>query len=307
MAIQAYRTQPYAKSLQSAIPQIETFLQSSEQILIITGMIGTGLEQLLKPIVAKALVQRRNSSVLAPNRRIASCYSVEAGSIYNHIYSGNPRLDQEKLIYDLTENKDTEKHFYVVGDAHLISDSKFETDDSRYGSGQILTDFLSFTDIKESKRQIIFLGDPFQLTRGKADESALFNERLQAIAEFQVNEISLDYILPDQENDLFVGNCLKLTKCVKEGIFNQIYITTDSWRCIESPTEKLLKHQLLQDLFIRDSNFTKFVAFSHREVNQINNWLRQKVFGRGDTISPGDLVHIQVVLNSNGYDFSEAL
>lgn len=281
------------KSLQVAISQIETFLQSSERILIITGMIGTGLEQLLKAIVAKALVQRRNSSVLAPNRRIASRYSVGADSIYNHIYSGKARVDKEKLIYDLTKNKDTEKHLYVVSDAHLISDSKFETDDSRrYGSGQLRTDFLSFADIKESKRQIIFLGDPFQLTRGKAEESALCNERLQAIAEFPVNEISLDYVLPERENDLFVGNCLKLAKCIKEGIFNQIYITNDGWRCIESPNEKLLKHQLLQDLFIRDSKFTKFVAFSNREVNQINDWLRQKVFGRGDTISPGDIVHI---------------
>lgn len=281
------------KSLEVAISQIETFLQSSERILIITGMIGTGLEQLLNAIVAKALVQRRNSSVLAPNRRIASHYSVEANSIYNHIYSSNPRLDKEKFIYDLTDNKDTEKHLYVVSDAHLISDSRFETDDSRrYGSGQLLTDFLSFIDINKSERQIIFLGDPFQLTRGKADESALCNERLQAITKFQVNEISLDCILTERENDLFVGNCLKLAKCIKKGIFNQINITTDGLRCIESPTDKTPKHQLLQNLFIRESKFTKFVAFSHREVNQINNWLRQNIFGRGDTISTGDVVHV---------------
>ena len=279
-------------SLRPAISQVETFLDSSERIIIVAGMIGTGLEQLASAIAFKALGKGRNFSILAPNRRIALRYAGEVSSIYTHIYSANPRLEKEKFIYDLTENKDTEKQLYIISDAHLISDSKFETDDSSYGTGQLLTDFLSFADLKESKRQIIFLGDPFQLTRGKADESALCNERLQAITDSQAGEISLDRILPGNENDLFVRNCLNLAKCINETIFNQIYISTDALQVIEAPTEKELRPQSLHDLFIKDPKFTKYIAFSHAEVNRINSWLRQRVFGRGDTITAGDIVNI---------------
>jgi hypothetical protein len=282
------------QSLQSAMSRIAAFLNSSEQILIVTGMIGTGLEQLLKAIAVRALTQGRNYTVLAPNRRIALRYpiEVEAESIYTHLYSRNPKFQKDQIIYDLTANNDTEKHLYIVGDAHLVSDSQFETDVLRYGSGQLLTDLLNFAEIKESERQIIFLGDPFQLTRGKADESALFTERLQAITGCQVDKISLEYILAGKEEDVFVGNCLELARCIREGIFNQLCITTDGLRCIEAQTGKADKHQLLQNVFIETPKATKFIAFSHAEVNQINNWLRQKVFGRDEALGSGDIVHI---------------
>ena len=279
-------------SLHSTISQVEIFLESLERIMLITGMIGTGVEQLLNAIASKALKNGRNYTILAPNRRIASRYEVEAGSIYTHIYSANPKLDKEKFIYDLAENKDAENQLYIIGDSHLISDSIFETDDSRYGSGQLLTDFLSFSNLQDSQRQIIFIGDPFQLTRGKADESSLSNQRLQVITNFQANEVSLDRILPQRENDLFVVNCLKLAQSIKENSFNQIHISTDNFQVIEAPSEQIPKHQILKNLFTQDPKLTKFVAFSHAETNKINNWLRKKIFERADNISPGDIVHI---------------
>jgi hypothetical protein len=279
-------------SFQGVISQIENFLESSERILTISGMIGTGLEKIIDVITSKTLEKSRYYSVLAPNRRLASNYPVEADSIYTHIYSRNPKLDNEKFIYALTDNKDTEKHLYIIGDAHLISNSKFETDDSRYGSGQILTDLLTFIDLKESERQIIFLGDPFQITRGKADESALCKERLQSITEFQVNEVVLDYIIPEKENDLFVRNCLNLAERINERVFNQMDIATDGIEIIEAPSDKESEYLLIKDLFCKDLVSTKFIAFSNLEVNQFNAWIRQNVFKRFNRISSGDIVHI---------------
>lgn len=282
----------FPDSLHHAISQVETFLESPERIMILTGMIGTGIEQVMIATASVALKNGRNFTILAPNRRIALRYEIEADSIYTHIYSANPKLDKEKFVYELLENKEVGNHLYIVGDAHLISDSIFETDDSRYGSGQLLTDFLNFSGISDSERQIIFLGDPFQLTRGKADESALCNDRLQAITSFKVNEVYLDRILPDQENSLFVINCLRLAQCIKEGAFNQIHIATNTSQVIEAPSEQISKHQILEKLFIEDPKSTKFISFTHAETNQINNWIRRKVFGRADNISPGDIVHI---------------
>ncbi|NJL11088.1 MAG: ATP-binding domain-containing protein [Calothrix sp. SM1_7_51] len=279
-------------SFQSVTSKVENFLESSERILIISGMIGTGLEQLIDAIASKALEKSRYYSVLAPNRRLASHYLVEADSIYTHIYSRNPKLDNEKFIYALTDNKDIRRQLYIIGDAQLISDSKFETDNLRYGSGQILTDLLSFINLKESERQIIFLGDPFQITRGKADESVLCNERLHSVTGFQVSEVVLKYISPEKENDLFVHNCLKLAERINKKIFNQMDIATDGIKIIESPSEQASKHQLIQDLFLKDSISTKFIAFSNSEVNQFNNWLRRNIFNRSGSINSGDIVHI---------------
>lgn len=279
-------------SLHRTISQVEIFLESPQRIMLITGMIGTGVEQLLIGIAAKALKNGRNYTILAPNRRIASRYEIEADSIYSHIYSANPKLDKEKFIYDLAENKDAENQLYIIGDSHLISDSIFETDDSRFGSGQLLTDFLNYSNLQDSQRQIIFIGDPFQLTRGKADESALCNQRLEVITNFQANEVFLDCILPQRKNDLFVVNCLKLAQSIKKNSFNNFHIDTDAFQVIEAPSEQKSKHQMLENLFTQDAKLTKFVAFSHAQTNKINNWLRKKVFGRADNLSPDDIVHI---------------
>lgn len=281
-------------SIDSARAQIRSFIESSEQILVVTGMIGAGIEQLLRYIVEQALYLGRNYSVLGPNRRIASRYPVNnAESIYTHIYSGNPRFDKEKFVYDLTsQRKPDDKHLYVMGDAHLISDSKFETDNAIYGSGKLLTDFLEFAGLQRSKRQIIWLGDPFQLTRGKADESALCTERLQALTGLPVQTVWLRYILPGNEDDLFVDNCLNLAKSMESGRFNELGIKTDGIRCIEAPNEPLSQHQIFHNFFTEEPKLTKFVCFSHAQVNQMNNWVRQNIFSRGEAITVGDIVHI---------------
>jgi hypothetical protein len=285
-------SQKVPEYLQDTLHKIEAFIESPERILIISRMIGTGLEKLITVLVSTALEKNRYYSLLAPNSRLASQYLVQADSVYTHIYSRNPKLDNEKFIYALTDNKSTEKHLYIIGDAHLISDSKFETDDFRYGSGQILTDIFDFINLKESKRQIILLGDPFQITRGKADESALCSERLEAVSGFKISRIDLNYIIPEKADKLFILNCLKLAESINEKRFNQMNITTNGIDVIESPSEKIPEHQLIQDLFLKNSISTKFIAFSNSEVNQFNNWLRQNIFKRNNNISSGDIVHI---------------
>jgi len=47
------------------------------------------------------------------------------------------------------------------GSSYLNSATpKFEKNELRYGSGQLLTDFLTFSSLNKSQRKIIFLGDP---------------------------------------------------------------------------------------------------------------------------------------------------
>lgn len=280
----------FPDALRSTISQVERFLGSSDQLLTITGMIGTGLEKLISIIASKTLDQRRTLSVLAPNRRIASRYGVEVDSIYNYIYSKNPKHKNDKLVYELCDTKDSEQQLYIVSDAHLVSDAKYETDESCYGSGQLLTDFLCFADLQESKRQIIFLGDSFQLTRGKTDGTALYSQRLQALTNLQVRVVPLDRILLENQDNLFVQNCLRLAKGISEGTFNQLSVITDGLKVVEAPVEQTLKHQLLQDLFLKEPRLTKFTAFSHAEANKINKWIRKRVFRRGDAITEGDIV-----------------
>ncbi len=277
--------------LQSVVYRVEQFLGSSNKILIVTGMIGTGLNLLQTAIGDTSRSLSRNYSVLAPNSKIASLYPVESQSIYSHIFTKNYKVEKEQLVYGLKKNEDTEKQVYIVGDAHLISDSLFETDVFRYGSGQLLTDFLAYTDIKESKRQVIFLGDPFQISRGKTDESALCLERLQAAIGGEIERINLDFILPGEEQNLFVRNCQQLAKSISCGRFNHLAAIADSSNCIQI-VDRSDEQEVSKATFLENSKFTKFIVSSNESVNRINNHVRKNFFGRGKDIVAGDIVHI---------------
>ncbi|BAU16101.1 hypothetical protein LEP3755_66680 (plasmid) [Leptolyngbya sp. NIES-3755] len=142
---------------QSTIAQIRAFLNSDERLLVVISMIATGLDVMLESISAAAIEQGRNCSILGPNRRIANQYGVEARSIYTAIYSGNPKLKHNQFVFDLAPNHDTENHLYVLGDAYLVSDTPFETDRLRYGSGQLLGDLLNFINVTLSLHQFVGL------------------------------------------------------------------------------------------------------------------------------------------------------
>ncbi|AUS98968.1 hypothetical protein CLI64_00315 [Nostoc sp. CENA543] len=279
--------------LQSPLSQITKFLESPEKILILSGMIGTGLEAFFKLIANQALKQGRNYSVLAPNRRIAYRYPVsEAESIYTCIYSGNPKIKQDKIIYDLITNQNNDRHLYIIGDSHLVSDANFEANLRCYGSGQLLTDLFNFVDIEKSNRQIIFIGDPFQIPRGKIDESALCSERITAITGCPVKTVYLEYIVPENQNSLLIKNALELASSIRDKKFNYLHIMTDNLQCLASPKEKEDKYKLVTSLFEQESNSTKFLAYSHAKVNEINNWIRHKIFQRDHNIACGDIVNI---------------
>lgn len=279
------------KSLESVVYGVEQFLASSKKILIVTGMRGTGLELLQKAIADTSRSLKRNCSVLAPNSKIASVYLVESKSIYSHIFTKNYKVEKEQLVYGLNKNQDTEQQVYIVGDAHLISNSQLENDVFRYGSGQLLTDFLEYTEIEKTQRQIIFLGDPFQLTRGKIDESALCYERLQAAIGSEIDRINLDFILPGQEQNLFVKNCQQIAQSIHCARFNQLAAIADDSNCIQI-VDRAREHEISKSVFLENPKFTKFIAFTNESVNCINNQVRQEYFGRGKEIVAGDIVHI---------------
>lgn len=278
--------------LKPAVAQIEKFIESAERILLVSGMMGTGANNLLETIVHHATSTGRNCLVLAPNRRMADRYPVDAESLYSHIYTTHLRVEKEQLVYDAAENSDPETQIYVIGDCHLVSDSKFETDVLRYGSGQLLTDLVSFVDLPGSRRKIIFIGDPFQMGRGKTEETAMSAERIQALADTTISKIGLDTLLPEMVDDPFVDNCVELAGVMRRGVFNHLHLKLDDMSCIEAPHDPEKRVELVNGLITDMPRDCKFVAFSHAEVNRLNNWIRKNVFNREGPLAVGDIVHI---------------
>ena len=272
--------------------QISKFLARHDSLAIISGMVGTGKRLLLESLVSEAQNSGRNYTVLSPNRRLADQCSVEARSIYGHIFSGNSRYVEERMLYDLKDNEDDSRHLYIVDNAHLISDSFFETEISRYGSGQLLSDFIEFLELKETRRQVVFFGDPYQLGRGNFNECALSVSKLKALSEYEPIDIQLDHVLPGNDDDIFVKNCIKIANNIRLKTFNELEILTNETTCVAAPEDDSEKRDLIKKMFLDSPEAPKYVAFSHAQVNQFNKWIRKIVYGRDSNLCKGDVVHI---------------
>jgi hypothetical protein len=278
--------------LTSSLDRINEFIDSDEQLLVISGMVGTGRELLIEPIVSKITAEGKSFTVLGPNRRYADRYPVEAQSIYSYAFAGNAKIEKDHIVYDLKANPDDKEHLYIVEDAHLIADSLFETEVFRYGSGQLLQDFLAFSDLKSGQRKIIFMGDPYQLGRGKPEESALSLERLEAKTGITPAFISLDFLLDGDQINIFTRHNVALANSIRQNLFNDLEIETDEDQCIAASDDKETKTNLIKSSLEADQNSLKFVAYSHADVGQFNAWVRKSVFNRDRELSVGDLIHI---------------
>ena len=281
-----------AECLQPIATKIEEFINSESRALLVSGMVGTGAEQLIQDTVHRATSNGWSCLVLAPNRRMAAQYSVEADSLYSHIYSSHLRTEKEQLVYNLAENHDSERQIYLIGDCHLVSDSKFETDVIRFGSGQILTDLIEFANLSQTKRKIIFVGDPFQIARGRLEETALSKERVTALAAVDIAQVELSHLIPEAADDLFVQNCVELARVMHRGVFNQLRLGFDEASCVEIPHDPGERVEVVRRLISELPSDRKFVAFSHGEVNRLNAWIRKHVFNREGHLTAGDIIHI---------------
>lgn len=292
--------------LQSTIVSIRQFIGSPDKILIVYGMTGTDIEAIYSTVVNESANEGHNCHILAPNRRKADRYDNKAESIYSHIYSSTAKVKKRKLIYDYKKNIDVPDQIYVIGDGHLVSDSPFDTN-VIYGSGQLLSDFIKFAEIGSSQRQLIIIGDPYQMTRGKFEECALSPTRIQASSGINPLLIHIEQLPPEEINP-FTSNCFTLANSLKSGLFNQLQLILDGSYCMPKPKNNSEWKTLVRNLFSESPKTTKILASEHKKVNAANTWIRENIFNRKSVeIAVGDIIHLHnSFYASSSSDFMES-
>ena len=116
---------------------------------------------------------------------------IEASSLYSFIYGGNETSEDEEddeamqVIPIRSDAGLDERALLMVYDAHLVSRSLSQSDLLRFGTGRLLEDFIAFAN-PASERKIVFIGDPYMLSFGSSDDSAINVANLQTICEDRV-------------------------------------------------------------------------------------------------------------------------
>ena len=283
----------------SALNEIENFIKSEEEkVFILQGTSLSGKTHLI-PFIQQVAFNNQVTEVklFASSSRIANnllkSSNLEFESIYSYIYGGNSTIVSDKEneeenenslnleIIPLLKSDDTEEAIFIVDEAHLISDNYHQSVDLRFGSGKLLNDFLEFTDLKNTKRKVIFIGDSFQLSLGKKEEASLNPEYLNEEYSFKNNAFQLI----DKENkSIIVSEALKAVNCIRQQSFNNL-----SFNFSEN-IRTLSKEDLKPEIENSINNNSKILCYSNSDAQKVNYWIKNSILKNGNELTNQDLI-----------------
>lgn len=242
------------------------------------------------------------------SKKIQRRSNIETEGIYSVIYGGsdiegqNENADQDEQEEELQEviplksNKDIdEKALIIVAEAHLVSRSLSQSELLRFGSGRLLEDVIKFINPK-SNRKIVFIGDPYSLTFGKDEDTAL---NLETLSELYKNEKIKHYRKPI-DNDYSDGKeklRTNLANSIEISLFNNLNYSFDEVALIDLKDD----NQRIQNLhswfakpfFNEPENAVLF--YSKKDCLKTNKWIKKQCLKNGDKLSANDLL----IVNNN--------
>ena len=260
---------------------IKTFLDSKKHVLVLAGMFGQSMPDVVKWAVDGCRSKNICHTAVAPAARIASQYCTGTVSVYGLLYTREAKYErrEQKFVHEMERNDDSKDHIYVVGDAHLISSSHLKIDSREFGSGRLLDDLMEFVGLS-SGRRIIFIGDPYQLTKGRRGSTPLTERTLN---KFSVQRVQLEDFKCARTPSLLLKNRRQIADRIRTGQFNLLNIRLDDAQCVQLS-------DLPDDIYRRvKSCKATLVAFTHKQVNRYNSAIR-KAYGRGSSLIAQDRV-----------------
>ncbi|MEG0927184.1 NERD domain-containing protein [Chryseobacterium sp.] len=283
----------------SALNEIENFIKSEDdKIFVLQGTSLSGKTHLI-PFIQEVAFNNQITEVklFASSSRIANnllkSSNLEFESIYSYIYGGNSTIINEQESEEENENSlnlevvpllksdDTEKAIFIVDEAHLISDNYHQSFDLRFGSGKLLKDFLEFSDLKNTRRKVIFIGDSFQLSLGKKEEASLNPEYLNEEYNFK----NKAFQLIDKENkSVIVAEALKAVKCIRQQSFNNLSFNfSENIRIL---AKENLKTEIESSLNVN----SHILCYSNSDAQKVNYWIKNSILKNGNDLTKGDFI-----------------
>ncbi|WP_165026168.1 NERD domain-containing protein/DEAD/DEAH box helicase [Dysgonomonas sp. ZJ279] len=286
----------------SALSEVQSFIKSdNEKFFVLQGTSLSGKTHLI-PFIKDVAFNNQISEVklFASSGRVANNLlkntNLPFDSIYSYIYGGNINTETEDSkedetaddvlnleIVPLKKSDDTEESIFIVDESHLISDNYHQSIDLRFGSGKLLKDFIEFADLKNSKRKIIFIGDSYQLSIGKKEESALNPEYLANEYEFSTKAFQL---IDKEDKSLIVREALKSVDCIRQQSFNNLSFNFSDSTC--SITKENLKSEIENSL--KSNKNSHILCFSNSDAQKVNFWIKNSIIKNGNDLNKGDLI-----------------
>lgn len=242
------------------------------------------------------------------SKKIQRRSNIETEGIYSVIYGGsdiegqNEDSDKEEQEEELLEviplksSKDIdEKALVIITEAHLVSRSLSQSELLRFGSGRLLEDIIKFLN-PESNRKIVFIGDPYSLTFGKDEDSAL---NLKTLSELYDKD-RIKYFRKQIDNKYSDGKeklRTDLATSIEKSLFNILNYSFDETTLIDlqDDNQRIQNLQLWFSKAFSNEPDNAVLFYSKKDCLKTNKWIKKQCLRNGESLGIGDLL----IVNNN--------
>jgi L-fucose mutarotase/ribose pyranase (RbsD/FucU family) len=290
---------------EEAKSSIDTFMQAEgNDILVLTSMDAYERDNWAKYLFSVAdNYEIPEVQGLCHSNRISRrlrSRGIEAISLYSFIYGGNETTDSNQEEEDKDDwalqviplRSDSgldDRALLIVYDAHLVSRSLSQTDLLRFGSGRLLEDFITFAD-PSSKRKVVFIGDPYMLSFGSSDDSAVNIANLKDICGDRVIHYYHQQVIDSRDSCKEALKC-SLAQSMDAQLFNKLSYSFDDGSIEEIEKDEIVEKmkEWFSSPFLQEPQ-KAVLFFKKGDCLKTNLWIKNHCLNNGKDLAPGDLI-----------------
>jgi len=242
------------------------------------------------------------------SKKILRRSNIETDGIYSVIYGGTQDIEgqnetqtenlykeeqEEELleVIPLKSSKDIdEKALIVITEAHLVSRSLSQSELLRFGTGRLLEDIIKFINPK-TNRKIVFIGDPYSLTFGKDEDSAL---NLETLAELYDKDKIKHYRKPVGNSYLEGKEKLRtdLANSIEHTLFNNLNYSFEDTTLVDLQNNNKRVQNLHSwfDKPLSNEPDNAVLFYTKKDCLTTNKWIKKQCLNNGETLGKGDLL-----------------
>jgi exodeoxyribonuclease V len=265
--------------------------QSPDKVFLLKGYAGTGKTTLIGALVKTLSKLKIQTVLLAPTGRAAKVLAT---------YTGKPAYTIHKKIYRQKSSKDgfgvfelaknlSSNTLFIVDEASMISVNS--GDISIFGSGNLLEDLLEFV-YNGINCRLILTGDSAQLPPVSFDESPALDPMKLSNMGFTVSEQFLSEVVRQELNSGILQNATKIRERIENGISWTPKISIGKYKDINRISGNELIEELSDSYHKAGMGETIVVCRSNKTANTYNAGIRNRILGREEEISQGDLLMV---------------
>lgn len=303
----------FSPAQKECLEKIKKFLsQHEKRVLILRGKEKAG-KSFLIPEISQLALECGSSQIetLTVTKRIANKLNRNSESqftsIYSMIYGGaaiseinddvskeedsinkdaeDDILESEIIPLRKISNDPSDSTLFIVDEAQLLNSSHFESENIQFGSGNLLDDFIGYISLDKSARKIIFIGDPYQLSYGKHETSALSTDHVASLIGTSPEVLQLT---SDEELTSDIDKSVDfIAKRISEGNYNNLKIFKGTE--IEEIQDDETRVNVIKALLAQKET-VRVLCYKNETAFKLNEDLRSKIYGRTGDLAPGDLL-----------------